>query len=346
VYSFKRDPVFVAITRGGGSSLSAAGYPSHYRCLIRFFAQYGFSRLWLDILVYVFRLIDVQGEYLILDGTSWKRGSKEYHYLTLCIVYQGISIPIYWLNRYQLGASHTQDRIRLIKKAQRQFDLKNKILLADREYIGEEWLGFLRTAGLDFVIWLKEKTYQKAISQSPVKSYSALKAKIGRSKVAGKVLKKAFSLADHQCYFVVLKNPQNTLQEPFIYLLSSLDWPAKKIAQAYLLRWTIECCFKHLKSNGFQWEQINLQGESRCRLLMAIMIFAYVLSVKEGLRTYQKVLIKKYKNATQQKTISAFRHSLNRLMTLCYSLHTFCQYLDRLAQTKKKAKIPPLLKNV
>ena len=41
-------------------------------------------------------------KYLILDGTQWKRGKKCVHLLTLCIVYRGIAIPIYWhqLNIY------------------------------------------------------------------------------------------------------------------------------------------------------------------------------------------------------------------------------------------------------
>jgi len=42
-------------------------------------------------------------KYLILDGTQWKRGEKCVHLLTLCIVYHGIAIPIYW--RPSLGIS-------------------------------------------------------------------------------------------------------------------------------------------------------------------------------------------------------------------------------------------------
>ena len=42
-------------------------------------------------------------KYLILDGTQWKRGKKCVHLLTLCIVYRGIAIPIYW--RPTLGIS-------------------------------------------------------------------------------------------------------------------------------------------------------------------------------------------------------------------------------------------------
>jgi hypothetical protein len=54
---------------------------SGYKRLIRIFDNYAFSRLWLDILSFVFKLLSLEGDYLLLDGTSWKRGEKIYHYL-------------------------------------------------------------------------------------------------------------------------------------------------------------------------------------------------------------------------------------------------------------------------
>ena len=55
--------------------------------------------------------------YLILDGTQWKRGKKCVHLLTLCIVYHGIAIPIYWhqLNK-KGGHSSEEDRQNYLPK--------------------------------------------------------------------------------------------------------------------------------------------------------------------------------------------------------------------------------------
>jgi transposase len=74
-------------------------------------------------------------------------------------------------------------------------------------------------------------------------------------------------------YFIAYKNPKNA---PVVYSITNLDKPAKSIALSYAGRWKIEHCFKHLKSNGFQLEEINLKHESRCRLLMAVTIMAYL----------------------------------------------------------------------
>ena len=62
-------------------------------------------------------------------------------------------------------------------------------MIADRE-----WFKYLIGNDLNFVIRLRKKLYKKAINQSVGKSYEALQAKVKRSKVATKAIKKAFIL--------------------------------------------------------------------------------------------------------------------------------------------------------
>jgi hypothetical protein len=42
-------------------------------------------------------------KYLLLDGTSWEFGKTKFHFLTLSIVYQGISLPIFFINLAKKG---------------------------------------------------------------------------------------------------------------------------------------------------------------------------------------------------------------------------------------------------
>ena len=86
---------------------------SHYKRMIRFFSEHAFSRLWLDILGFAFRLLSRESSYLILDGTSWERGSKKYHFMTLCLLYRNVSVPIFWLDLNKKGISNTAERLRL-----------------------------------------------------------------------------------------------------------------------------------------------------------------------------------------------------------------------------------------
>jgi Transposase DDE domain. len=313
----------VGLVTGKGKTTKS----SNYKRLIRIFDRYSFSSLWIELLNYVFLLLRLECSYLLLDGTSWKRGSKWYHYLTLCIVYQGVAIPIYWEDLNKQGTSNFKERKRLMKKAFSYFHLSDKILLADREYIGIDWFKYLIANDLNFVIRLKEKVYKSAINEAKGRKYDQIKSKVLRSKVHYKTIGKWFELEGMNLQFVALKNPKEDAKEPVVFLISNLDMTPKKIAQMYQIRWKIEHCFRHLKSNGFQLEQINLKSKSRCKLLMAIMVFTYVISIHEGLKTYHKVPIKKHKNGTSYKEVSLFRHGIQNLTLVATSFIKFCLFI-------------------
>lgn len=302
---------------------------SHYKRLIRIFDDFSFSSLWIELLRYGVQLLRLKYDHLILDGTSWKSGSRWFHYMTLCIVYKKVAIPIFWLDLNKHGNSNTKERKKLITKALRFFDLKGKVLLADREYIGQEWFKFLIDKGLDFNIRSKVNTYVEAINGSPGKSYEELVNKVQRSKVPTKALRKKFVLNGMELYFVVAKNRKPNAKEPLMFLITNVDKPASFLVGTYSIRWKIEQCFFHLKSNGFDLESLNLEGQSRCKLLMAATVFAYLLSVHEGLKTYKKVPMKKYKNGETRKAKSVFTHGREQLAVFCHSMTSFCKYINR-----------------
>ena len=74
-------------------------------------------------------------------------------------------------------------------------------------------------------------------------------------------------------------------------------------------------------------EKANVKGKARQKLLMAIVVFAYTLSVTEGLKDYEKVPYKTYPNGKVYKAISVFRHGLDKLVALCSDFIQFCEYL-------------------
>jgi len=300
---------------------------SHYKRFIRIFDQYAFSSLWLELLKFVFHLLRLKSDYLLLDGTSWKKGEKWYHYLTLCVVYQNVAIPIYWEDLDKHGTSNFKERKRLIKKALRHFNLVNKTLIADREYIGTDWFNYLINSEIDFVIRLKHKTYKEAINQSKGKAYEQMIRKVMASKIPDKALSKSFKLEGMSLNFVVVKNPKKNAKEDVLFLITNIQKPASHIVRIYPIRWKIEHCFKHLKSNGFHLECINLKGHARSTLLMAIMVFAYVLSIHEGLKDYKHVPIKKYRDGTQTKEVSVFRYGLDKMGEYLWSFFEFSRFI-------------------
>lgn len=169
---------------------------SHYKRLIRFFNISDFANnILIDCILGMIyktlseRLRTAFRKYLILDGTQWKRGEKCVHLLTLCIVYRGIAIPIYWhqLNK-KGGHSSEEDRQKLFTEAYERYQLSGKILLADREFIGEKWLSFLVNKKIDFIIRMSKTCYKKTISESLGFVYSKLEKMALKAKKRRKVL--------------------------------------------------------------------------------------------------------------------------------------------------------------
>lgn len=310
---------------------------SGYKRLLRIFDAHAYSRLWLCLLQCGFQLLRWQSNYLILDGTSWKRHGISHQYLTLSIEYRSVAIPIYWVDLAKLGISNCQERKRMFRRVFNHFNLQGKTLLADREYIGSDWINYLTDNGLAFTIRLRKRFYQKQINKAPGLSYQELIHKVMRSKLAYKVAGKTVQVEGHTYQFVVAKYLDATGKPTLLLLLSSQESSPVKIAASYLKRWKIECCFRHLKSNGFDLEQINLRGKARTKLLMAIVVFAYIISIHEGLKTYKKVRCIQRKDGTIEKAESIFRHGYDNLGTKVNTFTNWKLYLVLQIRQAKKA---------
>lgn len=80
--------------------------------------------------------------------------------------YQGVAIPIYWEDLQKKGNSSVEERKQMISKAIKYYNVKDKILLTDREYIGEEWFCFLKDNSIGFVIRLRKKNYKETVNET------------------------------------------------------------------------------------------------------------------------------------------------------------------------------------
>jgi hypothetical protein len=140
------------------------------------------------------------------------------------------------------------------------------------------------------------------------------------------------SLAGKEYSFVIIKNPkQGRHQEPFLYFISDLN-DAKAIANHYLKRWKIECCFRHLKRNGFNVEDINLKSDVKIELMMAVLVYTYVMAIMEGItkQLAKPPKLKKYKNGTSHPAISIFRNGYNEIQRIFTNVFTTINHLINL----------------
>jgi len=328
---------------------------SNYKRLIRFFQLSDEEKqdLVKSLLCVGFCLLSSKGtkpKYLTLDGTSWKLGNKKIHLITLAIVINGVSIPICWEDLGKIGNSNYEERKSLFEKAFEWYDLRGMILLADREYIGEQWFKYLKDNGLEFVIRLREKVYKNYVDnqRSPTgKAFRHQKwRQIGLKKEAKKERYRATGVAKQieilkeKYTYVVFKNPKKEAEEELLYFLSTLK-TKKKIVTDYPIRWTIECCFKHLKSNGFNLEDLNFKQSGKIKMMMAIVCFLYILCIHHGVLESAKMKksdFKKYTNGTITLAVSIFKKGKSILAGKFYHLVSFIRYLTRILKGKSKPK--------
>jgi len=133
----------------------AAKHSSNYRRLQRFFQH---VRLDQDIVAQiVVRMLNLsRSKLLALDRTNWKVGGKDVNILMLAIVTRRFRVPLMWTLLDHRGNSSTQQRIALLQRYLALFDASSiRLLLADREFIGAQWMSFLNKNNIPFAIRIK-----------------------------------------------------------------------------------------------------------------------------------------------------------------------------------------------
>lgn len=337
---------------------------SHYRRLTRFFnlpdtekRKLSESLLCVGLVLLGTSKSKLNKSYLTLDGTKWEYDDTYIHLLTLCIVVDGVSIPIWWEDLSKEGHSSQEERLSFFRKALNRYDLRGKCLLADREYIGRDWFHFLRQKGIDFVIRLKKGIYRNEVDAWTARSinketaqhlrYSGLEHRAKLPKYHRKGVAKEVFIADEKYLLVIVRNQNwkigDNSKEELLYLLTTLNKRIKAI-KAYKIRWSIECCFKCLKSKGFDLEAVNVKGDEKIFLMVALVSFLYTLCVIQGLkiarmvRKSKKSDSKRFKDGTVTLAKSYFKRGKEELKKFLFTIFNFVTFINKLLEVAK----PPI----
>ncbi len=102
--------------------------------------------------------------------------------------------------------------------------------------------------------------------------------------------------------------------------------------ESYDKRWKIEVFFKHVKSNGFNLEDMNLTELDKIRLMMSVVSFAYTLCLNEGI-VQDKInpipLKKDKKNGKAWLSVSLFRYGYRNIVQLFKELTDILLYINK-----------------
>lgn len=321
---------------------------SAYNKLVKFFST-GKSE---SILKGIFRLI-VMVIYLtekecilLIDRTNWQLGETKINLLVIGIVYKGVLIPLVWKDLKKKGNSSTLERLELVDKfliwwQETGLEIPLFHIIGDREFIGIHWLWGLEERSLKYVMRLKSnrkfKVWHKQGIRDKKVRLSVLRRWMNRhNKTLTEVVIGEGLIAN----IMIFPITDSRGKAEYLYLITNIE-DAERVSELYRIRWKIETCFLHLKSNGFNLEEMNLREDYKVNLMMGVVVLLYAISVNTGVLAYEKmekpIPLKKYKNGKVCLAKSVFRKGLKKLMPQTKSLNYFIEFLWEIIYNKFKA---------
>ncbi|MDQ6438347.1 IS4 family transposase [Mesorhizobium sp. LHD-90] len=248
----------------GGAALVA----SSYRRLQRFFQYVRLDEDWLaKAVVTMLRLAPPYR--LCLDRTNWKVGTRDINLLVLCITTRRARIPVLWDMLDHGGPSTMAQRQALLSRFIALFGADSiEVLLADREFIGNQWIEFLVEKHIPFVIRAPERLIV-ALDDGRCMSLASLT----RHRYLGRLetLQGRFEGMDER-FAGTLRFAAKRRRGTLIVVVT--NGGSKTALNSYRKRWQIECLFAHTKTRGFNMEDTRLTRPEKLSLLIAVVTLA------------------------------------------------------------------------
>lgn len=213
------------------------------------------------------RLLGVNGSWLLaLDRTQWKIGKTEVNY----VVTPRFRVPLIWTLIEGRGCSDTSMRIALIKRYLAHFSATTiRLLLADREFVGAEWMEFLCKNNISFAIRVRENLRITTEDGHDLTLRARLRqARRGRS-FRARLGTREDAAANNGPLLNVAAKP---LKGEWLIVVTNVE-PSVAI-RTYRKRWAIECLFGDAKTRGLNLEDTRLTDPRKLDLLMALVALA------------------------------------------------------------------------
>ena len=195
------------------------------------------------------RLIGSEGAWtLALDRTTWKIGSRDVNYLVLAVITRRFRVPLFWTLLDGPGNSATATRIALMRRHLAHFAPSSvRLLLADREFVGAEWLKFLNDSNIKFAIRLREDLRVTTEDGCGLTLYARLRlARRTRLFQARMGLREDAEASDAPLLHFAAKR----LEDEWLIVVSNI--PSREALAACRKRRAIECMFGDAKTRGTQ----------------------------------------------------------------------------------------------
>lgn len=276
-------------------------FDTNYRRLQRFFALFDPGADTLTKLLLALRPNPNEPLTLVIDRTEWKFGARRINLLTVGYLCEGFTIPLRWLELGRTGNSNFYQRRAVLEPVLRQIGTAPiRALVADREFVGIDFLAWMNERGLRFVIRVRKsaRIHHRGRAQRVDEVFGSLPLG-GRRRLRGK--RKVYG---HWVHVVAAREGN----DPWVLITNERPGEALVL---YGQRWSIETAFGALKRRGFDLESTHLCLSERLERLLGVLSLALLWCVKVGLWRASRSPIKMKPHG--RRAVSIFRYGLDYL---------------------------------
>lgn len=244
------------------------------------------------------------GWVLAMDRTNWKFGKQHINILTVTVILGKVGLPIAWLvlpKATKRGNSRKQHRIKIMEDVLAILPAANiRVLTMDREFVGKNWLGWLRLMGIRYIVRVKRNTLIGMHKVGWLSQWGRWKKSAGdRHEVFGQ-----------QVHFAAKRIAKG--RDPYLAVIS-WGFQGKEALELYRLRWGIETFFSHLKKRGYNFEESHMTKARSIEKLTGVLAVAFAMCYHWGCVLEKKSGIKLKKHGHRAKSL--FRQGFEAIHT-------------------------------
>lgn len=255
----------------------------------------------------IVNLLPLEGKrILVMDRTNWKFGKSNINILMLGVSYRNVAIPLMFRMLDKQGNSNTKERIALMQDYIDWFGVETvDCLLADREFVGDTWLGFLNRNHIRYHIRIRNNFNVFLPHKQMEIKVSHLFNRIGINQCGH--YERIVRMGTALCYLSATRIIADGKTE--LLIVVCFNKPDQALSY-YSERWQIESLFKGMKSSGFNIEDTHMTALDRLEKLIMLTMIAFACCYKIGDfldRQIKPITIKKH----GRRAKSVFKYGLD-----------------------------------
>ena len=234
----------------------------------------------------IFSLLPIEAPYrLCLDRTNWKFGIIDINILAIGVCYRGVAIPLLWTMLPKRGNSNQKERTDLINHFIRLFGTQSlECILADREFIGDEWIADLIALNVRFYFRIKENMWVHVPHAGMRKAYWLFNSLPLRSAMS---YRKIVQIGSQWVFLSGIKTLNRDGDIEYI-IIATYNYDPKTLT-VYKDRWQVETMFRALKTSGFNFEDTHLNNIERISKLLCLLSIAFIWAYLTGIYRHENI---------------------------------------------------------